>query len=131
MASASLRLWLLTAEPRYRSAAEQAMATVAGLAAQRPMSFGAALSVMVALESDPTQLVVVSDEADELTAFTRTRRSPGSIASVVTSAQARAFENAGFELYAGRTALDARTTAYACREFVCALPVHMLDELRL
>ena len=131
MASASLRLWLLTAEPRYRSAAEQAMATVAGLAAQRPMSFGAALSVMVALESDPTQLVVVSDEADELTAFTRTRRSPGSISSVVTSAQARAFENAGFELYAGRTALDARTTAYACREFVCALPVHTLDELRL
>ena len=131
MASASLRLWLLTAEPGYRSAAEAAMATVAELAAQRPMSFGAALSVMVALESDPTQLVVVSDGADALTAFTRSRRTPGSISSVVTSAQARAFENAGFDLYAGRTALDGRTTAYACREFVCALPVHAVDELRL
>ena len=129
MASASLRLWLLTAEARYRSAAEQAMATVAELAAQRPMSFGAALGVMVALNSDPIQLVVVADQADELTAFTRTRRTPGSISSVVTSAQARAFENEGFDLYAGRTALGGRTTAYLCREFVCALPVHTLDEL--
>ena len=131
MASASLRLWLLTAQPRYRSAAETAMATVAELAVQRPMSFGAALSVMVALNRDPTQLVVVADSEDELTAFTRTRRAAGSISSVVTSAQARAFENAGFDVYAGRTALDGRTTAYACREFVCALPVHTLDELRL
>jgi hypothetical protein len=47
----------------------------------------------------------------------------------VTPVQARAFENAGFDLYAGRTAIDGRTTAYACREFVCALPVFRVADL--
>jgi uncharacterized protein YyaL (SSP411 family) len=95
------------------------------------MSFGAALGVMAALRSEPAQLVVVSSDADHLTAFARTHRRTGAISTVVTPAQARAFENAGFDLYAGRTAIDGRTTAYACREFVCALPVHTLEELRL
>ena len=129
MASAAYRLWLLTSEARYRATAEEAMVSVAPLAEERPMSFGAALGVMAALRSEPTQLVVVSTELDEVTTFARTLRRTGAVSSVVTPDQARAFENAGFDLYAGRTAIDGRTTAYACREFVCALPVHTLEEL--
>ena len=131
IASAAYRLWLLTSEARYRSAAEAAMASIAPLAEERPMSFGAALGVMAALRSEPTQLVVVADRVDELATFARTLRRTGAISSVVTEEQARAFENAGFDLYAGRTAIDGRTTAYACREFVCALPVFDVAELRL
>ena len=132
MASAAHTLWLLTSESRYRAAAEDAMTSVAALADERPMSFGAALSAMVALAADPQQLVVVSeDETDELAAFARAWRRAGSVASVVTADQARAFEAAGFDLYAGRTAINGRTTAYACREFVCDLPVHAASELRL
>jgi uncharacterized protein YyaL (SSP411 family) len=131
MASAAYRLWLLTSDSRYRAAAEQAMASVAPLAEERPRSFGAALGVMAALVSEPVQLVVVSDTVDELTAFARAHRRTGAVSSVVTPDQARAFESAGFDLYAGRTAIDGRTTAYACREFVCALPVHTVEELRL
>jgi uncharacterized protein len=129
LASAAHTLWLLTSDSRYRLAAQRAMAAIAPLADERPMSFGAALSVMVALAADPVQLVVVADTEDELTAFARAWRRAGCIASVVTAEQARAFESAGFDLYAGRTALDGRTTAYACREFVCDLPVHTVDEL--
>ncbi len=131
LANAANTLWLLTSETRYRTAAEQAMASVAPLADERPMSFGAALSVMVALAADPVQLVVVAEHEDEVTAFARAWRRAGSVSSVVTAEQAREFASAGFDLYAGRTAHDGRTTAYACREFVCDLPVHEVGELRL
>ena len=129
MASAAYRLWLLTADRRYRTAAEEAMASIAPLAEERPMSFGAALAVMASLASEPTQLVVVSEAVDDLTTFARTLRRTGALSSAVTPVQARAFENAGFDLYAGRTAIDGRTTAYACREFVCALPVFRVADL--
>ena len=131
MASVAHRLWLLTSDARYRAAAEAAMASVAPLAEERPMSFGAALGVMVALRSEPVQLVVVGDEDDALAAHARSLRRVGGIASSVTVAQARAFEAEGFELFAGRTAINGRTTAYACREFVCDLPVFSVEELRL
>jgi len=86
---------------------------------------------MAALAADPVQLVVIAEDEDEVTAFARAWRRAGSVSSVVTAEQAREFEAAGFDLYAGRTALDGRTTAYACREFVCELPVHAVSELRL
>jgi uncharacterized protein YyaL (SSP411 family) len=132
MASAAHTLWLLTSESRYRGAAEDAMTSVAALADERPMSFGAALSVMAALAADPVQLVVVAESpTDDLAAFARTWRRPGAVSTVVTGEQATAFEQAGFDLYAGRTPKDGRTTAYACREFVCDLPVHSVAELTL
>jgi len=131
LASAAHTLWLLTSQSGYRIAAEQAMASVSPLANERPLSFGAALSVMAALAADPVQLVVIAEDEDEVTAFARAWRRAGSVSSVVTAEQAREFEAAGFDLYAGRTALDGRTTAYACREFVCELPVHAVSELRL
>jgi len=66
---------------------------------------------------------------DTLSRFARTLRRTGAVSSVVTGDQARAFEDAGFDLYAGRTSIDGRPTAYACREFVCALPVFSVEEL--
>ena len=130
LAAAAHRLWMLTGDTRYRQAAETAMASIAPLAEERPMSFGAALSVMVGLAADPVQLVVVSDRDSELAAFGRAWRRPGAVSSVVTSVQAEAFAAAGFELFEGRVATNG-PTAYACREFVCDLPVHAVEELRL
>jgi uncharacterized protein len=123
MASAAHRLWLLGAGAQYREAAIRALASLASLADERPMSFGAALGAMSALQADATQLVVVSDEASELSVIARSRYAGGSLSIAVTAAQARVFDYVGFELFAGRTAIDGRPTAYACTDFVCALPV--------
>lgn len=130
MAAASHGLWLLGSGSRYREAATSALAAVAALADDRPMSFGAALSTMGALAADPTQLVVVTDDDAPLAAAARARHSPGSVSIVVTGAQSRVFAAVGFELFEGRMPLDGRPTAYACREFVCALPVFDLEGLR-
>ena len=127
MAAAAHRLWLLGAGDRYREAAIRSMSSIASLAEERPMSFGSALGVMSALAADARQLVVVGD--GPLAAHARGTRASGSISIAVTEQQARAFEGAGFELFEGRTAQAGRPTAYACREFVCALPVFEVADL--
>jgi len=127
MAAAAQRLYSLTAEPRYREAARTAMELFAPLAVQRPIAFGAALGVMSALAADSTQLVVVAGEAshegEDVASVARAWQRSGALVAVVTSEQSRAFAEAGFELFEGRTSRAGESTAYFCRDFVCALPV--------
>jgi len=134
-ADAAWRLFALGAGDRYLDLAEQAMRSVAGMAVQRPIAFGGALEVMARLAAPLVQLVTVvpdggAEEDDALLAATR--RHAASIAAIVTEGQARAFADAGFELFEGRGAQRDEATAYRCRSFVCALPVHdagALEEL--
>ncbi len=120
LADAANRLHLLTGDSTYREASMRALESVAALAVPRPISFGAALTVMSELASPVTQLVIVSEDADsELAAIARRRHVSGGMSTVVTRAQSAAFEAAGFELFAGR----AREGAWFCEDFVCRLPV--------
>lgn len=135
-ADAAWRLYALGAGDRYLDLAEQAMRSVAGMAVRRPIAFGGALGVMARLAAPLVQLVtVVPDEGeDDRGALLRaaTRRHAASVAAIVTERQAREFAAAGFELFEGRTAQHDEATAYRCRSFVCALPVHdagALEEL--
>jgi uncharacterized protein len=115
------------------------MRSVAGIAVQRPIAFGGALALMARLAAPLVQLVtVVPDEAvpDESAPsgtgnalLAATRRHAASVALIVTERQARAFAEAGFELFEGRTAQRRAATAYHCRSFVCALPVQDADAL--
>jgi uncharacterized protein YyaL (SSP411 family) len=128
MASAALRLYLLTAEARYRGAAERAMTEVSASASQRPESHGAALAVMAALARPSRQLVVVTDDPHSpVAALARSQRRP--LVSVVGSAQAAELAAEGFELYEGRSTQDGAATAYVCEDFVCRLPVTSVAEL--
>jgi uncharacterized protein YyaL (SSP411 family) len=137
-ADAAWRLYALGAGDRYLDLAEQAMRSVAGMAVRRPIAFGGALAVMARLAAPLVQLVTVVPDDDAVEegagALLRaaTRRHAASVAAIVTDSQARAFAAAGFELFEGRTAQDDDATAYRCRSFVCALPVHdpgALEEL--
>jgi len=147
-AVAAWRLFAVGAGARYRDVAEQAMRSVAGVAVERPLAFGGALELMARLASPLVQLVTVvpdspnhatsdqtapgdgqmaGDDADlEADGGLRaaTRLHAASVATIVTERQALAFAAAGFELFEGRTAQHAAVTAYRCRSFVCALPVH-------
>ena len=151
-ADAAWHLYALGAGDRYLDLAERSMRSVAGMAVQRPIAFGGALALMARLAAPLVQLVtvvpdepapeeVVPDEtAPDETApsgtgnalLAATRRHAASVAVIVTERQARAFAEAGFELFEGRTAQREAPTAYRCRSFVCALPVHdaaALEEL--
>jgi uncharacterized protein len=106
-----------------------ALEPVAPLAASRPISFGSALSALSTLAAPHRQLVVVSDDPDDDLA-TLARGWTGGVAVVVTPAQARAFADAGFDLFAARDAIDGLPTAYLCENFVCRLPVTDATVLR-
>ncbi|TFD50190.1 thioredoxin domain-containing protein [Cryobacterium frigoriphilum] len=126
-ADASRVLYLLTAETRYHEAAVTALGLVSGLAPARPLAFGASLRLMSALTAPVEQLVIVSPDAGSAATSSgllgAVRRRPAGLVASVTESQARAFADAGFELFAGRSARDGLPTAYLCRDFTCRLPV--------
>ena len=129
LAAASWKLYLLTADRAYLDASRTAMERFAPLAVQRPIAFGAALGVMVRLATEPSQLVVVGDDAEAVSSVARHWQQTGAVTAVVTPDQAMAFAEAGFELFEGRTS-QGGATAYYCRDFVCRLPVSDAESLR-
>jgi hypothetical protein len=142
MATAAHTLFALTGDSQYRDAAQTSMKLVGQLAAQQPISFGTALTLMSELGAPLRQLVVVTaDGAEdsggaagagggELTSLARKLHRAGGIGVAVSQAQAEAFAASGFELFAARTATEGAPTAYLCEEFVCRLPLTDAAALR-
>jgi uncharacterized protein YyaL (SSP411 family) len=133
-ARAAWLLFALGAGDRYLDVARDAMAGVAAIAVPRPIAFGGALRLMAELASPLVQLVTVVPDSGPSAGATalvdETRQHEASIAVVVTDAQARAFAEAGFELFEGRRSAGETPLAYRCESFVCALPVGDVDALR-
>ncbi len=127
LAAAAIKLHLLTADRRYLSAAEAALAPLAGPARQQPLAFGAALSGMSALTTPVTQLVVVGEGSTASVA--RRWHRAGAVVAVADEQSTRAFAENGFELFEGRSSRDGASTAYLCENFVCRLPVTQPAEL--
>lgn len=123
VAAAAHTLYLLSGERRYERAAREGMRVVAAQAVDNPTAFGAALELMSALADEPEQLVVVTEGDDVLGLVAAVRRRSRGLVAVASSGQARSFATEGFDLFDGRVAVDAHPTAYACRDFVCRMPV--------
>ena len=129
LADAARVLYALTADARYDRAAREAMEGIAPLALVQPIAFGAALQVMAALATAPTQLVVVG-EIGAVGEVAHAWRRHNAVVAVVTFEQAQRFAEAGFELFEGRATTPGVETAYLCTDFVCALPVTEAGALR-
>ncbi|MGM7679679.1 thioredoxin domain-containing protein [Microbacterium sp. A94] len=128
VAGASLAAWRLGAGEKYRAAAEEQVRAQAASALQNPFAHGSLLGIAAALIEPPRQMVVVTeDRAGALAAASR--RLDADVIAIVTPAQAGAFADAGFELFAGKDA--AVELAYDCRAFVCRLPTADAGELLL
>lgn len=121
MAAAAHRLYLLSGHEPYRAAAESAMAAVSAAAAGRPISHGAALSVLSALAEPVRQLVVVSDVPSPSVEMARHR--VGGLSIALSTDAAEEFAANGFELLTGRTTRPGIATAYLCEDFTCRLPI--------
>ncbi|GAA4751854.1 hypothetical protein GCM10025783_25600 [Amnibacterium soli] len=120
IASTAWRLHLLTGEAAYRDAAAAAVAPLAAAGLERPIGYGAALGLAVAM-AEPVRQVVVVGQAGDLAAAARAL--PASVTAVVDDAAAAAFAAAGFELFEERRNIGGRAAAYVCHDFVCRLPV--------
>ncbi|TWX37072.1 thioredoxin domain-containing protein [Frigoribacterium sp. ACAM 257] len=149
-AVAALTLHRLTGEARWRRAVERAVGPAADAALDSPVAYGTTFSLMAELAAPSTQLLVVEPSVitlagtasvgtaageDDLVAAAglgaRARRTlgPGVLVGVVDEDSAVALADAGFELFAGRTAVQGHATAYLCHDFVCRLPVTGVAEL--
>src|SRR5690606_7775750 len=105
---------------RYRLAAEERVRAHAASALQHPFGHGSLLSVAAGLAEPPRQVVVVTADAGGALAGA-TRGINADVIAVVTTTRAQAFEDAGFELFAGKSATAEQV--FDCRAFVCRLPV--------
>ncbi|MEV7608023.1 DUF255 domain-containing protein [Microbacterium sp. NPDC089320] len=120
VASASLAAWRLGAGDRYREAAVERVREHAAQAVAQPFAHGSLLRVAAGLVDAPRQLVVVTDApAGDLASAARAAEAD--VVAIVAPGQAKAFAEAGFELFEGKG--DAGELAFDCRSFVCRLPV--------
>ncbi len=120
LAGAALTAWRIGGGEQYRAAAEERVRAHAESGLQHPFGHGSLLGIAAGLAEPPRQVVVVTDDRDgELASASRGLDADVSV--VVTPGQAQAFEEAGFELFAGKA--QSVELAYDCRAFVCRLPV--------
>lgn len=120
LAHGALALWLLGAGDEYREVAADIVRRYAARALAEPLAHGSMLQAALLLARPPRQVVVIAGDADLVTAA---RRIPSDVLAIVTEEQARAFADAGFTLFEGKTAVDGMPAAYDCRDFACRLPV--------
>ncbi len=125
MIHALLEAHALTGEGRYRTVAEEALATVATLAERAPRFAGWSLAAAQTMVSGgPLEVAVVGPAGPERAALAaRARRHPG---AVVIEADGPRDD---VPLLSGRTPLAGRPAAYVCRGFVCERPVTTVGEL--
>lgn len=122
VASAALTAWRMGAGEQYRAAAEERVRDQAARSLEAPFARGSLLRVAAGLAAPPRQLVVVAASRDDALAQAA-NAADADVVAVVTPAQARAFAEAGFELFEGKGEDEAAgALAYDCRAFVCRLP---------
>ena len=120
LAHGALALWLLGAGAEYREAAAGIVRRHAARALAEPLAHGSMLQAALLLARPPRQVVVITGNAELVAAA---RRIPSDVLAIVTEEQARAFADAGFTLFEGKTAVRGMPAAYDCRDFACRLPV--------
>ena len=123
-----LRLTSLTGEPRYRAAADRAIATVGPLLGQHPTAFAQWLVALELAHAGMTEIAIVGDPAAEETRRLVRIASRG-YAPFRVLAVTGAPASSAVPLMRDRFALNGRPTAFVCRDFACRQPVHEPEAL--
>ena len=105
-----------------RELASRLVAAHAAAALAQPLAHGSLLRVAASLAAPTRQVVVVADDVHAPLAVAA-RALDADVATVVSTAQAAAWAEAGFALFAGKTLSAGAATAYDCRDFACRLPI--------
>jgi uncharacterized protein YyaL (SSP411 family) len=120
----------VTGEGRYRQAAEEALATVASLAAQAPRFAGWSLAAAEALAAGPLEVAVVGPAGTARDELERTARAAPGVVVVVADVDSDGAEaTGGIPLLTARGPVGGGPAAYVCRQMVCDRPVTTVPEL--
>ncbi len=116
----------LTGQGRYRTAAEEALATVAALADKAPRFAGWSMAAAQTMsDGGPLEVAVVGPAGPERDALAQVaRRHPGAVVVVADGPRD------DIPLLADRVPVGGRAAAYVCRGQVCERPVTEVDDLQ-
>jgi uncharacterized protein YyaL (SSP411 family) len=117
-----LRLAALTGEPRYRVAAEEALATVGPFLARYPTAFAGWLGALELAHQGVAEIAIVGDPADAGTAAL-VRVADAAYRPFTVRAVSTDPDTSAVALLQLRFRLGGRPTAYLCRDFACRQPV--------
>jgi uncharacterized protein YyaL (SSP411 family) len=108
----------ITGEPRYREAADAALASVHALVTKAPRFAGWSLAAAVALRDGPAEIAVVGPPGARRDSLAhKARHHPTAVVLVADGARD------DVPLLVGREPVDGQPAAYVCRHHVCAAPV--------
>ena len=118
------RLSLLTGDGELWQLAEESTATMSKFMSEYPSGFGQWLNVASFMRSEPREIALVGsgDEIAPLLEVVRTGYRPFQVIA--------AGEDPDLPLLENRTRVDAKATAYVCRQLVCQTPVTDPQELK-
>ncbi|MFN8630465.1 MAG: hypothetical protein U0838_09145 [Chloroflexota bacterium] len=121
-----LRLAALTGEPRYRAAAERALAGVGPYLARYPTAFAWWLCALEAAHQGITEVAIVGEGTGAEALVRAASRSYEPFRVLASSADT---SSSSVPLMRDRFALHDRATAFVCRDFACRQPVHEPEAL--
>ncbi|MGI8614904.1 MAG: thioredoxin domain-containing protein, partial [Nocardioidaceae bacterium] len=127
LADALVALSAVTGSARHREAAEAAVASAAGLAAQAPRFAGWTLAVAEALVAGPEEIAIVGQLDDPRTGgLHRAALRRARAGTMVVVGEPSEGASSPVPLLRDRGMVDDAPTAYVCRAFVCERPTHVL-----
>ncbi len=127
--SVLLRLGALTGEPRYRAAAERALARVGPYLGRYPTSFAQWLCALEVAHQGIVEVAIVSDAAGAAGTESLVRAASRTYAAFRVLAVTADASASAVPLLRDKFALRGRPTAFVCRNFACRQPVHEPEAL--
>jgi uncharacterized protein YyaL (SSP411 family) len=121
-----LRLGALCGEPRYRAAAERALAGVGPYLARYPTAFAQWLCALEAAHQGMAEVAIVGEPEAVRPLVRAASRSYAPFRVLAVSASPA---SSAVALMRDRFAMHGRPTAFVCRDFACRQPVHEPEAL--
>jgi uncharacterized protein YyaL (SSP411 family) len=121
-----LRLAALTGDPRYRAAAERALAGVGPFLGRYPTAFAQWLSALETAHHGIAEIAIVADGQAARPLVRAASRTFGPFRVLAVSPSPA---DSAVPLMRDRFALRGRPTAFVCRDFACRQPVHEPEAL--
>lgn len=123
-----LRLFHLTSKKEFLDISKKIMESQAQLAAENPFGFGYLLNSIYTFLQKPYEITVLNNSNNEILEFLTKSFLPESIMVFIsTKNQIESLSN--YPFFEGKN-FESNTSVFVCRDFVCSLPLHSVNEIK-
>jgi len=126
-AFALLRLYHLSQQQNFLDIATRIMESQVQMAAENPFGFGYLLNTISLFIQKPVEITVINPENTEICKSLLLQYLPNSIMVLIQNSD-QLNDLVKFPFFAGKI-FEEKTSVFVCKDFVCSLPLHTLDEI--